>query len=108
MSRFNALIPVVSQLDRQYEIVLDQVLSVHQKYAKTLNEEASHNFVSGLVIIASIAVLFVVVIFAVSLLMKRVVFAPVNWRASTVARLRPGSWTYRYRSSVIPGMKSIT
>ena len=52
--------------------------SVHQKYAKTLNEEASHNFVSGLVIIASIAVLFVVVIFAVSLLMKRVVFAPVN------------------------------
>ena len=78
VSRFNALIPVVSQLDRQYEIVLDQVLSVHQKYAKTLNEEASHNFVSGLVIIASIAVLFVVVIFAVSLLMKRVVFAPVN------------------------------
>ena len=58
--------------------MLDQVLSVHQKYAKTLNEEASHNFVSGLVIIASIAVLFVVVIFAVSLLMKRVVFAPVN------------------------------
>lgn len=88
VSRFNALIPVVSQLDRQYEIVLDQVLSVHQKYAKTLNEEASHDFVSGLVIIASIAVLFVVVIFAVSLLMKRVVFAPVNWRASTVARLR--------------------
>lgn len=78
MSRFNALIPVVSQLDRQYEIVLDQVLSVHQKYAKTLNEDASHNFVSGLVIIACIAVLFVVVIFAVSLLMKRVVFAPVN------------------------------
>ncbi|HBL8867905.1 TPA: Tar ligand binding domain-containing protein [Enterobacter hormaechei] len=78
VSRFNALIPVVSRLDRQYEIVLDQVLSVHQKYAKTLNEDASHNFVSGLVIIASIAVLFVVVIFAVSLLMKRVVFAPVN------------------------------
>lgn len=51
VSRFNALIPVVSQLDRQYEIVLDQVLSVHQKYAKTLNEDASHNFVSGLVII---------------------------------------------------------
>ena len=78
VSRFNALIPVVSQLDRQYEIVLDQVLSVHQKYAKTLNEDASHNFVSGLVIIACIAVLFVVVIFVVSLLMKRVVFAPVN------------------------------
>ena len=78
VSRFNALIPVVSRLDRQYEIVLDQVLSVHQKYAKTLNEDASHNFVSGLVIIACIAVLFVVVIFAVSLLMKRVVFAPVN------------------------------
>ena len=68
----------VSQLDRQYEIVLDQVLSVHQKYAKTLNEDASHNFVSGLVIIACIAVLFVVVILVVSLLMKRVVFAPVN------------------------------
>ncbi|POU04895.1 methyl-accepting chemotaxis protein [Enterobacter cloacae complex sp. ECNIH17] len=74
VSRFNALIPVVCQ----YEIVLDQVLSVHQKYAKTLNEDASHNFVSGLVIITCIAVLFVVVILVVSLLMKRVVFAPVN------------------------------
>ncbi len=78
VAAFNALIPTVSQLDRQYEIVLDQVLSVHQKYAKSLNEDASRNFVTGLVIIAGVALLFVVVIIAVSLLMKRVVLGPVD------------------------------
>lgn len=89
-AKFNALIPVVSQLDRQYEIVLDQVLSVHQKYARSLNEDASSNFVSGLAIIAAFALLFVVVIIAVSLLMKRLVFAPVNLAQEHCSQIAAG------------------
>src|SRR5690606_20311754 len=90
IAKFNALIPDVSRLDRQYEIVLDQVLSVHQKYAKSLNEDASSNFVSGLVIIAAIALLFVLVIIAVSLLMKRFVFAPVNLAREHCSQIAAG------------------
>ena len=37
-------------------------LTVHQKYAKSLNEDASSNFVSGLAIIAGFAFLFVVLV----------------------------------------------
>ena len=78
VTKFNTLIPVVAQLDRKYEIELDQVLVVHQNYAKSLDKDARNNFVLGLVIIAVIALLFVVVIIAVNLLMQRFVFAPVN------------------------------
>jgi methyl-accepting chemotaxis protein-3 (ribose and galactose sensor receptor) len=90
VAKFNALIPEVSRLDRQYEIVLDQVLSVHQKYAKSLNEDASSNFVSGLAIVAAIASLFVVVIIAVSLLMKRFVFAPINLAREHCSQIAAG------------------
>ncbi|MEZ6877224.1 methyl-accepting chemotaxis protein [Enterobacter sp. KBR-315C3_2022] len=90
VAKFNALIPTVSQLDRQYEVVLDQVLSVHQKYAKRLNEDARNNFVSGLAIIAGIAFLFVAVIVAVSLLMRRFVFAPVNLAREHCSQIAAG------------------
>ncbi|GJL39220.1 TPA: methyl-accepting chemotaxis protein [Enterobacter chengduensis] len=90
VAKFNALIPEVSRLDRQYEIVLDQVLSVHQKYAKSLNEDARSNFVSGLAIIAAIASLFVLVIVAVSIFMKRFVFAPVNLAREHCSQIAAG------------------
>ncbi|HII4325105.1 TPA: methyl-accepting chemotaxis protein [Enterobacter cloacae] len=90
VAKFNALIPEVSRLDRQYEIVLDQVLAVHQAYAKNLNEDASSNFVSGLAIIAGIALLFVLVIVAVSLLMKRLVLAPVNLAREHCSQIAAG------------------
>ncbi|HDC4512991.1 methyl-accepting chemotaxis protein [Enterobacter cloacae] len=90
IAKFNALIPEVSRLDRQYEIVLDQVLAVHQAYAKSLNEDASSNFVSGLAIIAAIALLFVLVIAAVSLLMKRLVLAPINLAREHCSQIAAG------------------
>ncbi|EPF6062563.1 methyl-accepting chemotaxis protein [Enterobacter cloacae] len=90
IAKFNALIPEVSRLDRQYEIVLDQVLAVHQAYAKNLNADASSNFVSGLAIIAGIALLFVLVIVAVSLLMKRLVLAPVNLAREHCSQIAAG------------------
>lgn len=67
------------------------MLSVHQKYAKQLNDDARSHFASGLTIIAAFAALFVVVIIGVSVLMKRFVFAPINWRGRTAARSLPVS-----------------
>ncbi len=92
-AKFDALIPQISRLDRQYEIVLDQVLSVHQKYAKQLNEDARSHFASGLIIIAAFAALFVVVIIGVSVLMKRFVFAPINLAREHCSQIAAGQLT---------------
>ncbi len=92
-AKFNALIPQISRLDRQYEIVLDQVLSVHQKYAKQLNDDARSHFASGLTIIAAFAALFVVVIIGVSVLMKRYVFAPINLAREHCSQIAAGQLT---------------
>jgi len=92
-AKFNALIPQISRLDRQYEIVLDQVLSVHQKYAKQLNDDARTHFASGLTIIAAFAALFVVVIIGVSVLMKRYVFAPINLAREHCSQIAAGQLT---------------
>ena len=88
-AKFDALIPQISRLDRQYEIVLDQVLSVHQKYAKQLNDDAR----SHLAIIAAFAALFVVVIIGVSVLMKRFVFAPINLARAHCSQIAAGQLT---------------
>ncbi|MEG1211680.1 MAG: methyl-accepting chemotaxis protein [Leclercia sp.] len=92
-AKFDALIAHVSRLDRQYEIVLDQVLSVHQKYAKQLNEDARQHFASGLTIIAAFAALFIVVIFGVSVLMKRFVFTPINLARQHCSQIAAGTLT---------------
>lgn len=92
-AKFDALIPQISRLDRQYEIVLDQVLSVHQKYAKQLNDDARSHFASGLTIIAAFAALFVVVIIGVSVLMKRFVFAPINLARAHCSQIAAGQLT---------------
>ena len=88
-AKFDALIPQISRLDRQYEIVLDQVLSVHQKYAKQLNDDARSHFA----IIAAFAALFVVVIIGVSVLMKRFVFAPINLARAHCSQIAAGQLT---------------
>ncbi|HCH40317.1 MAG TPA: methyl-accepting chemotaxis protein, partial [Enterobacter sp.] len=92
-AKFDALIPQISGLDRQYEIVLDQVLSVHQKYAKQLNDDARTQFSSGLTIIIAFAALFVVVIVGVSVLMKRFVFAPIHLAREHCSQIAAGKLT---------------
>jgi len=92
-AKFDALIPQISGLDRQYEIVLDQVLSVHQKYAKQLNDDARTQFSSGLTIIIAFAALFVVVIVGVSVLMKRFVLAPIHLAREHCSQIAAGKLT---------------
>ncbi|CAK9884949.1 MAG: Methyl-accepting chemotaxis protein III [Candidatus Erwinia impunctatus] len=74
---FNQQIAVVIKLDAQYEKVLDQVLDLHERYARELNNEASQHFTFGLILIISFAILFLAVIIAVMVLLKRLVLNPI-------------------------------
>jgi len=76
-AQFKARIPAVVKLDRQYEIVLDKVLALHEKYAKNLNNEAQSNFNFGIGLTVAFCLLFLVVILAVMVFMKRYVLNPL-------------------------------
>ncbi|MFS7198432.1 methyl-accepting chemotaxis protein [Rahnella inusitata] len=76
-AQFKARIPAVVTLDRQYEIVLDKVLALHEKYAKNLNSEAQSNFNSGIGLTVAFCLLFLVVILAVLIFLKRYVLNPL-------------------------------
>lgn len=75
---FDRQIPNVVRLDRQYEIVLDKVLALHEQYAKHLNATAQGNFTFGLGLIATFSLLFLIVITAVLILLRRFVLAPLT------------------------------
>nr|WP_024968050.1 methyl-accepting chemotaxis protein [Pantoea sp. IMH] len=74
---FDRQIANVIRLDRQYEIVLDNVLTLHEQYAKRLNSDAQSNFSFGLGLIVTFGVLFLVVIAAVLILLRRHVLTPL-------------------------------
>ncbi|MFH8135937.1 methyl-accepting chemotaxis protein [Pantoea osteomyelitidis] len=76
--RFEAQIATVAKLDRQYEIVLDKVLALHEQYAKDLNGRAQSHFTFGIGLIIAFALLFLLVIVAVLLFLKRYVLTPLN------------------------------
>lgn len=78
VEKFNALIPLLSKLDRDYEIELDQILSLHQDYARDLSDNAVKNFIMGLVIIAIITFLFVIMILIINVMMRRRLFKPLE------------------------------
>lgn len=76
--RFKNQIATVARLDRAYEIQLDQVLALHEQDAKRLNSEAQNNFTFGIGLIFAFGVLFLVVIAAVLVFMKRYVLKPLD------------------------------
>ena len=76
--RFKNQIATVVRLDRAYEIQLDQVLALHEQYAKRLNAEAQSNFTLGIGLIIAFGVLFLVVIAAVLVFLKRYVLNPLD------------------------------
>ena len=90
LTKFNRLIPLVSKLDRQYEIVLDQILAVHQSYAKALNDGAQNHFSFSVMIIIAFVIIFLVVGIAVHTLMKRFVFTPLNLAREHCNRIASG------------------
>jgi len=74
---FKARIPAVVKLDRQYEIVLDKVLALHEQYAKNLNNVAQSHFKFGIGLTVGFGLLFLIIIISVLVLMKRFVLLPL-------------------------------
>ncbi|WP_130832484.1 methyl-accepting chemotaxis protein [[Erwinia] mediterraneensis] len=75
---FEAQISKVAQLDQQYEIVLDKVLALHEAYARDLNSQAQSHFNFGIGLITAFALLFLLVIVAVLMFLRRYVLTPLN------------------------------
>lgn len=75
---FDAQLATVIRLDRQYEIVLDKVLALHERYAGSLNADAQRHFNTGIGIIIAFCVLFLIVVVTVLVLLRRFVLAPLN------------------------------
>ncbi|MBU9846853.1 methyl-accepting chemotaxis protein [Rahnella ecdela] len=76
-ARFKAQIPTVIKLDRQYEIVLDKVLALHEQYARNLNNDAQDNFKFGIGLTIGFGLLFLIIIIGVVILLKRFVLTPL-------------------------------
>ncbi|TBW09720.1 HAMP domain-containing protein [Azotobacter chroococcum subsp. isscasi] len=71
-ARYHALVTTaVPQLDRQFEQALDALLEFREAYAHTLNQDAQHGFVSSLTATALFALVFLLLIAAVFVLLKR-------------------------------------
>lgn len=77
--RFNQLVSTtIPQLDRQFEITLDNLLAFREKYAQRLNNDAQNRFVNSMVTIGVFALLFTLIIVAIFILLRRRVLSPLD------------------------------
>ena len=78
-ARFNQLVSTtVPQLDRQFEITLDNLLAFREKYAQHLNNEAQSRFVNSTMTIGVFALLFTLIIVGIFILLRRRVLLPLD------------------------------
>ena len=78
-ARFNQLVSTtIPQLDRQFEITLDNLLAFREKYAQQLNNEAQSRFVNGIVTLGVFALLFTLIIVGIFILLRRRVLSPLD------------------------------
>ncbi|MDT3641256.1 Tar ligand binding domain-containing protein, partial [Cronobacter sakazakii] len=66
------------QLDRQFEVSLDQLLAFREDYAHKQNEDVQASFVTGLMLIGFFALLFLGLIAVIFALLKRRVLKPLD------------------------------
>ncbi|HBI10929.1 MAG TPA: methyl-accepting chemotaxis protein, partial [Franconibacter pulveris] len=66
------------QLDRQFEVSLDQLLAFREDYARKQNEDVQAGFVSGLMLIGFFSLLFLALIAVIFALLKRRVLKPLD------------------------------
>ncbi|WP_029591664.1 methyl-accepting chemotaxis protein [Franconibacter pulveris] len=66
------------QLDRQFEVSLDQLLTFREDYARKQNEDVQAGFVSGLMLIGFFSLLFLALIAVIFALLKRRVLKPLD------------------------------
>ena len=89
-ARFNAQLPTVIKLDHQYEQVLDQVLAQHEAYAKALNQDAQSHFRFGIGLIVAFGVVFLLMIGAVLIFLRRFVLVPLDSAREHCAQIAQG------------------
>ncbi|AST69673.1 methyl-accepting chemotaxis protein [Kosakonia cowanii] len=78
-AHFNQLVSTtIPQLDRQFEITLDNLLAFREKYAQQLNNEAQSRFVNGIVTLGVFALLFTLIIVGIFILLRRRVLSPLD------------------------------
>ncbi|MGR4050448.1 methyl-accepting chemotaxis protein [Kosakonia cowanii] len=78
-ARFNQLVSTtIPQLDRQFEITLDNLLAFREKYAQQLNNEAQSRFVNSMMTIGIFALLFTLIIVGIFILLRRRVLSPLD------------------------------
>ena len=71
-ARFEQMITSqVPQLDRQFEISLDELLSYRESYARSLNETAQSNFRLSLTLLIIFTALFLLTMGAIAVLLKK-------------------------------------
>lgn len=79
IARFNQLVSTtIPQLDRQFEITLDNLLAFREKYAQQLNNEAQSRFVNSMMTIGLFALLFTLIIVGIFILLRRRVLSPLD------------------------------
>ncbi|AMO48241.1 methyl-accepting chemotaxis protein [Kosakonia oryzendophytica] len=77
--RFNQLVSTtIPQLDRQFEITLDNLLAFREKYAQRLNNDAQSRFVNSMVTLGVFVALFTLIIAAIFILLRRRVLSPLD------------------------------
>lgn len=78
-ARFNQLVSTsIPQLDRQFEITLDNLLAFREKYAQRLNNEAQNRFMNSMLTIGIFALVFTLIIAAIYVLLRRRVLSPLD------------------------------
>ncbi len=78
------------RLDRQYEIVLDKVLAQHEAFAKKLNTDAQSNFSSGILLLVVFGVLFLAIIVAILVFVRRYILSPLDHAKAHCSQIAAG------------------
>lgn len=90
-ARFNQLVSTtIPQLDRQFEITLDNLLAFREKYAQRLNNDAQNRFVNSMVTIGVFALLFSLIIAAIFILLRRRVLSPLDTARAHCQKMAAG------------------
>ncbi|WLS80520.1 methyl-accepting chemotaxis protein [Erwinia pyri] len=90
LPRFNAQLANVIRLDHQYEQVLDQVLALHEAYARRLDQEAKYQFRFGIGLTAAFGGVFLIMVVGVMIFLRRYVLAPLDSAKNHCAQIAQG------------------
>ncbi|WLI75618.1 methyl-accepting chemotaxis protein [Kosakonia sp. H02] len=90
-ARFNQLVSTtIPQLERQFEIALDNLLAFREKHAQHLNIDAQNRFVNSMLTLGIFSLLFTLIIVAICVLLRRRVLTPLDMARLHCHRMAEG------------------